>query len=217
MLAGSAIDLSWESDRVDAILQAWYPGARGGDAIAKLLFGECSPEGKLPVTFYRSSDDLPDFTDYSMSERTYRYMSSEPLYPFGYGLSYTRFELSNVKNSGDILNENGISLEAEIANKGKYNSGCTLQVYIKAENSHVPNPQLKRVVNVRLKQGESRRIKVDLPLEAFALYDEKGNRAVKRGNYDVYLGESQPDKRSIALLGYAPVRLRVKADKDFKL
>ena len=110
-LTGSAMDLSWADEHIPAIVQAWYPGSRGGEAVARLLFGECSPEGKLPVTFYRSVEELPEFTDYSMKGRTYRYMEQEALYPFGYGLSYTEFSLSEPEITvyeGDKVSETGI-------------------------------------------------------------------------------------------------------------
>ena len=97
LLSGSALAVNWADEHVDAIVQGWYPGARGGAAIADILFGEANPEGKLPVTFYRTTEELPDFEDYSMQGRTYRYMEQEALYPFGYGLSYTEYAYQSVR------------------------------------------------------------------------------------------------------------------------
>ena len=152
-LTGSAMDLSWADEHIPAIVQAWYPGSRGGEAVARLLFGECSPEGKLPVTFYRSVEELPEFTDYSMKGRTYRYMEQEALYPFGYGLSYTEFSLSEpeitvyegdkVSETGIIRKGTGMTVRTVIRNIGKMAGGETVQVYVKSCCDGTPNPQLK--------------------------------------------------------------------------
>ena len=118
LMTGSAMSVNWADDHVAAILQAWYPGAQGGKAIAEILFGDKNPEGKLPVTFYRSAEELPEFTDYSMEGRTYRYMRNEALYPFGFGLSYTNFDIS-AKLSSDHVGEDGIDIAVSVKNTGK--------------------------------------------------------------------------------------------------
>ena len=120
--------VNWSDEHVPAILQGWYPGAQGGKAIAEILFGEKNPEGKLPVTFYRSTDELPAFTDYSMKNRTYRYMQSEALYPFGYGLSYTDFTYSDVKASAEKVGADGVDITATVTNSGKTAGTETVQV-----------------------------------------------------------------------------------------
>src|SRR5699024_3395880 len=126
--------VSWADEHMPAIIQGWYPGAQGGRALASVLFGDYSPEGKLPVTFYRTTEELPDFTDYSMKGRTYRYMTQKALYPFGYGLSYTDFELSNITLSQDTVDKDSeITVKAILKNTGKMAGAETVQVYVKAD------------------------------------------------------------------------------------
>lgn len=200
LLTGSAMAVTWEDENLDAILQGWYPGAQGGRAIAKILFGEANPEGKLPVTFYRTTEELPDFEDYSMKGRTYRYMKQKALYPFGYGLSYTEYTYQNVELlSDDICGGKGVLLEAEIKNTGEMDGTETVQVYVGLEREGAPNPQLKKIVKVPVKSGETKKIQVSLPKEAFMLYDEKGEHVLYPGKYHIYIGGSQPDERSLEL------------------
>ena len=200
LLAGSAMAVTWEEEHLDAIVQGWYPGAQGGAAIARLLFGEVNPEGKLPVTFYRTTEELPDFEDYSMKGRTYRYMEQKALYPFGYGLSYTDFDYQNVELiSDDIRGEKGVVIRAEIQNTGKRDGTETVQVYIGLEKEGAPNPQLKKIVKVAVKAGETEKIEVTLPEKAFMLYDEEGKPVLYPGTYHIYIGGSQPDERSLEL------------------
>ena len=200
-----------------AIIQGWYPGSQGGRAIAKVLFGEKNPEGKLPVTFYRTTQELPDLTDYSMKGRTYRYMENEALYPFGYGLSYTKFAYSTPSVSTDTISEDGITVSAVLMNDGDREGTETVQVYVKALRDGTPNAQLKGIRKVTLKPGESSEISVKLPLSAFALYDEDAVNRVEAGEYLVSIGGSQPEKRSEKLTGKKVATLRVKAEKEFIL
>ena len=210
-LTGSAMDLSWADEHIPAIVQAWYPGSRGGEAVARLLFGECSPEGKLPVTFYRSVEELPEFTDYSMKGRTYRYMEQEALYPFGYGLSYTEFSLSEpeitvyegdkVSETGIIRKGTGMTVRTVIRNIGKMAGGETVQVYVKSCCDGTPNPQLKALKKVFLNPGEEQEVVLTLKPEAFELFDIDGAAQILSGEYCVYTGTSQPDKRSKTLTG----------------
>lgn len=217
LLSGSALAVTWADEHIPAILQGWYPGAQGGKAIAKVLFGDKNPEGKLPVTFYRSTQELPEFTDYSMKGRTYRYMKNEALYPFGYGLSYTDFTYSDVKLSSDKIKEEGITVCTVLTNTGSMEGTETVQVYVKADREGTPNAQLKGIRKVCLKPGESREVAVTLPLSAFALYDEQAVNRVLEGNYLVYMGGSQPDGRSEKLTGKKPAALAVKAEQEFIL
>lgn len=204
LLTGSAMAVTWEEENLDAILQGWYPGAQGGAAIARILFGEANPEGKLPVTFYRTTEELPAFEDYSMKGRTYRYMKQKALYPFGYGLSYTDYTYQEVTLlSDDICGESGVVLQAKLQNTGKMDGTETVQVYVGLEKEGAPNPQLKRIVKVPVKAGETKKIEVSLPKEAFMLYNEKGERVLYPGMYHVYIGGSQPDERSLELTGKA--------------
>lgn len=210
-LTGSAMDLSWADEHIPAIVQAWYPGSRGGEAVVRLLFGECSPEGKLPVTFYRSVEELPEFTDYSMKGRTYRYMEQEALYPFGYGLSYTEFSLSEpeitvyegdkVSETGIIRKGTGMTVRTVIRNIGKMAGGETVQIYVKSCCDGTPNPQLKALKKVFLNPGEEQEVVLTLKPEAFELFDIDGAAQILSGEYCVYTGTSQPDKRSKTLTG----------------
>ena len=202
--------VSWEDENLDAIVQGWYPGAQGGTAIARILFGGANPEGKLPVTFYRTTEELPAFEDYSMKGRTYRYMKQEALYPFGYGLSYTDYTYRNVTLvSEDIRAGGNVVLQAEVQNTGGMDGTETVQVYVGLEREDAPNPQLKKIVKVPLKSGETKKIEIVLPKEAFMLYDEKGEFVLYKGSYHIYLGGSQPDERSLKLTGKAVSHLQL--------
>lgn len=217
VLTGSAMDLSWADEHIPAIMQCWYPGAQGGRAIAEVLFGEYSPQGKLPVTFYRSTEELPEFTDYSMKGRTYRYMTQEALYPFGYGLSYTDFAVSDVKVNTDRVTEAGVEVTATIRNNGSMAGGETVQVYVKVEQENTPNAQLKGLKKVQLAPQEEQQVTIHLPVDAFGLYDEEAVRRVYAGEFSVYVGTSQPDSRSVALLGKEPTKLTLTAEKELIL
>ncbi|MFD1178768.1 glycoside hydrolase family 3 C-terminal domain-containing protein [Paenibacillus puldeungensis] len=201
VLSGSALALDWADEHIPAILQGWYPGAQGGRVIAEALFGEFSPEGKLPVTFYSEREELPEFTDYSMKNRTYRYMTGEALYPFGYGLSYTDFTLTAPTVDTDHITERGIRISMTLCNDGTLSGGEVIQVYVKAEREGTPNPQLKAFHKIHLLPQESKEITVHLPVTVFALYDEEGKRRLHIGGYTVYVGTSQPDERSCSLTG----------------
>lgn len=211
LLSGSALAINRAAAQVPAILYGGYPGAQGGKAIAKLLFGEASPEGKLPITFYHTAEELPPFTDYAMKGRTYRYMEQEALYPFGYGLSYTDFKVENVTFSAKEITKDGLEVEADLTNTGDFDAAETLQVYVKVERADTPNAQLKALKKVFLKKGETKHVKLWLSEADFALYDEKGNKMVTKGSCNVYVGTCQPDKRSVSLTGKAPTVYEVTA------
>jgi len=214
LLSGSALSIPWADEHIPAIIQGWYPGAQGGRAIAQILFGEYSPEGKLPVTFYRSTEELPDFTDYSMANRTYRYMKNEALYPFGYGLSYTDFELSDVTvNTDNIIFGQKVLCTANIKNTGDMPGAETVQIYVKVKREGAPNWQLKGLKKVFLNPGESRTVTIELDNTAFGLYDNDGNLVLHEGEYEVYIGTSQPDVRSIKLTGKKPFCKIMRSDR----
>ena len=200
LLSGSALAVNWADEHVPAILQGWYPGAQGGRAIADVIFGEKNPEGKLPVTFYHSTEELPAFTDYSMKGRTYRYMKSEALYPFGYGLSYTDFDYSDVSVTLKDGGANGATAHAKVTNVGKMAGGETLQVYVTTSVEGAPNYQLKGIKKLFLKPGESADVKVELPREALGAFDVNGELQVG-GDVKVYVGGQAPDSRSEKLTG----------------
>ena len=205
LLSGSAISIPWADENIPAIIQGWYPGAQGGRAIAELLFGEYSPEGKLPVTFYRTTEELPAFTDYNMKNRTYRYMQQEALYPFGYGLSYTSFELSEVSVDGkELVPGKEVHCSARIENTGMLPGAETIQIYIKAKQEGAPNWQLKGLRKIYLEPGDSKTIQMTLRNEEFGLYDHDGRLVLHEGEYELYIGSSQPDTRSIKLTGKKP-------------
>ena len=201
VFAGSALRV----EEGNAVLMAWYPGQAGGTALCDLLFGRVSPSGRLPVTFYRSVDDLPPFEDYAMAGRTYRYFTGEPLYPFGYGLSYARFVYS------DAAVEDG-ALWASVQNVGAMEAEEVVQVYIRAEDSPYspPNPRLCAFARVRLAAGEKRRVALELAPEAFTVVDETGARVRPGGTYSLYVGGSQPDARSAHLTGARPLRIQMR-------
>lgn len=209
LLSGSALAVNWADEHVPAILQGWYPGAEGGRAIAEILFGERCPEGKLPVTFYRSCEELPDFTDYNMKGRTYRYMEGEALYPFGYGLSYTSFDISNVKADSDSVGADGVNIHALVKNTGSRTGGETLQAYVKIYREGTPNAQLKGICKLRLAPGEEKEAVIHLPAEAFGLYDENGKLCIESGQAEVYVGGQAPEARSEKLTGRKVAKLEL--------
>ncbi|NLK28884.1 MAG: glycoside hydrolase family 3 protein [Clostridiales bacterium] len=218
LLSGSALSIPWEDEHIPAIIQGWYPGAQGGRAIAEMIFGEFSPEGKLPITFYRTTEELPDFTDYNMINRTYRYMKKEALYPFGYGLSYTSFELSNISISGEeILPGQEIVCSADIKNTGSMVGAETLQVYVKVNKEDAPNWQLKGLKKVTLNPGEQKTIAITLKDEAFGLYDGNGKLMLNEAEYVIYIGTCQPDARSIQLTGQKPYHKVLHSHKTVEL
>ena len=217
-MTGSAMELDWEDSHIPAIIQAWYPGAAGGRAVAELIFGAYSPEGKLPVTFYRTTQELPDFTDYAMKDRTYRYMKQEALYPFGFGLSYTSFEMKGTEADSDRVTAKGeVTIRTSIKNTGVMESGETIQVYVKALREGTPNAQLKGLKKVHLQPGEEKQVEITLKGQAFGLYNVEGEFLVEKGEYAVYVGMQQPDARSASLTGRETACLKVMAEETFRI
>lgn len=195
--SGSAIAFGSVEGQYDALLQAWYAGQGGAKALAEVLFGDYNPGGKLPVTFYRSNDDLPDFLDYSMKNRTYRYFTGKPQYPFGYGLSYTTFAVGKGKLSSTSMRKDGkVTLTVPVKNTGKREGTETIQVYIKAlDDAGAPIKALKGFQKVLLKAGEKGTVKITLDGEAFEYYDEHIDElATKAGRYQILYGTSSLDK-----------------------
>lgn len=217
LLSGSALAVNWAHENVQAIIQGWYPGAMGGRAIAEAIFGEFSPSGKLPITFYKSTEELPDFTDYSMNNRTYRYMKQDALYPFGYGLSYSKFEIKDVAVNRTEITNDGIDVSLYVENTGEMPASEVVQIYVKAEQPDTPNPQLKAFKKVHLDKGEGQKVTLHLPVEAFSLFDDSGRQIVYKGQFTIYVGSSQPDKRSQELTGKKPVAIKLTADSEMQL
>lgn len=186
--SGSAMGLVPEQANANAILQAWYPGEQGGRAVADVLFGDYNPSGKLPVTFYRSVDQLPDYEDYRMAGRTYRYFQGEPLYPFGFGLSYTTFKL------GTPSYQNG-KVKVDITNTGTQEGAEVVQVYLRdPRDTDGPIKTLRAYQRVNLQPGEQRTLTIDLPRERFELWDTATNTMrVRKGKYEIMVGTSSAD------------------------
>lgn len=204
LLAGSALAVSWADEHVPAIVQAWYPGAEGGEAIASLLFGDYSPSGKLPVTFYRTTEELPDFCNYAMENRTYRYMEREALYPFGYGLSYTTFAYSELQASAiKFSGEESLSCWVTVRNIGNYAAEETVQLYLSDIRSSVKLPrwELKGIKRIHLQPGQEERVSFVLAPRQFALIDNDGKCVLEPGEFEILVGGGQPDARSHLLSG----------------
>ncbi|MCR5595648.1 MAG: glycoside hydrolase family 3 C-terminal domain-containing protein [Lachnospiraceae bacterium] len=230
-MTGSAMDLKFMADNFDAILQLWYPGARGGQTVAKILFGDISPSGKLPVTFYDSSYDMPEFTDYGMKKRTYKYIEGEAQYPFGFGLTYSDVCV----DSASVVSSNVVSVSAEddrydpaynaglatdgqvfeavieavVVNKGSVDTDEVVQVYV--ENVGVSDAPLHPILagfkRVHLKAGEKVSVKIPLKDPSFTVVTEGGDRVHGSHTFSLHIGTSQPDKKSTLLTGHTPIIL----------
>jgi beta-glucosidase len=215
LLNGSPVELNWPHDNVEAIVEAWYPGEEGGTAVADVIFGKYNPAGRLPITFVKSIDQLPPFRDYSMENRTYRYMESAPLYPFGYGLSYTSFEYSNLKVSREELStedNDDLLVSVEVENTGKLAGDEVVQLYIKdlEASVRVPHWQLNGVQRIHLQPGEKARVEFTLTKRQFALIDEEGKCLLEPGVFRIYVGGQQPDERSKELTGQEVLSTEIK-------
>jgi len=188
----------------NAILWAGYPGQAGGRALADILFGKVSPSGRLPVTFYQSDTDLPPFTDYSMKNRTYRYFTGQALYPFGFGLSYTRFDYAKT-----VYADHAVALD--LTNVGEMPGDEVVQVYVRNHHPMAPpNPVLCAFARVSLEVGETRRLRLPLNPDAFHVVDEAGRKVENDGRKTLYISGGQPDARSLALSGYDCLEIELK-------
>ena len=191
--SGSAVALVPETKSCDAILQAWYPGQAGGTAVADVLFGDYNPGGKLPVTFYKNTDQLPDFENYDMKGRTYRYMTEAPLYPFGYGLSYTTFDISKGRLSKNVIStDQSVTFKANVKNTGKREGTEVIQVYVrKVGDKEGPVKTLRAFRCVPLKAGKSSVVSIDLPPRTFEFFDPETNTMrIVPGDYEIMYGNS---------------------------
>jgi beta-glucosidase len=190
LMTGSALGLEWESENVPAILNAWYGGQAGGQAIADVLFGDYNPAGRLPVTFYRSVDDLPDFEDYSMTNRTYRYFKGTPIYPFGYGLSYTTFNYG--KLSVGPLGEQSLRVKTTVSNIGDREGDEVVQLYVSNQRDFVtPLRALKGFKRIHLKAGESQTVEFTLKPEDLSVVNSAGHPVPMAGEVIVSVGGGQ--------------------------
>lgn len=201
LTGGSALAVDWAQQRLPAILMAWYPGQRGGNAVADVLFGTVNPSGRLPVTFYKENEKLPAFDDYAMQGRTYRYFTGQPLYPFGHGLSYTRFEYSNLKlDRASVAADGTIQASLTVKNVGSRAGEEVVQLYVAPKDSKQPwaNKDLRGVKRVALKPGEAGNVSFTLKAaNDLRHYDVDADRyAVGAGKYEVQVGASSADIRA---------------------
>ncbi|MCR5488825.1 MAG: glycoside hydrolase family 3 C-terminal domain-containing protein [Saccharofermentans sp.] len=213
VMTGSAMDLTRLSETSSAILQAWYPGARGGLSIGDIIFGKVNPSGKLPVTVYRSTEDLPDFEDYSMKNRTYKYIEKAPLYPFGFGLTYGRLEISGASASDTSASarENGLDITVSVKNNGKLKTGEVVQLYAKAleDKNEVRNFKLVGFKRICLEAGASEDVVISITSDDLKVVKEDGSKAVPEGKIAIYAGFGQPDERTAELYGTKAVEIDI--------
>jgi len=195
--SGSAVAIPWEAEHLPAILQAWYPGEEGGRAVGEVLFGDVNPSGRLPVTFYQSTEDLPAFTNYSMVNRTYRYFTGKPLYAFGHGLSYARFEYSPPSlSSTSVKPGDTITVKFDVHNAGSLDGDEVAQVYFAHLNSSLPQPikALCSFKRVNVPAGKTTQVSLEIPVERLRYWDTaKADYAVEAGNYRFMIGGASDD------------------------
>jgi beta-glucosidase len=202
LMNGSALAVSWAQANVPAILEAWYPGQAGGQAIADVLFGDYNPAGRLPVTFYKDTTDLPPFTSYDMRAgqgRTYRFFKGTPLYPFGHGLSYTTFGYRNLRTSAPTLGAGGtVTVSVDVTNTGRRAGDEVVQLYVKHAGSRVERPikDLRGYRRVTLKPGETRTVSFPLAARSLAYWDAERDRwVVESEPVELQVGGSSADVR----------------------
>ncbi|MGN6266298.1 MAG: glycoside hydrolase family 3 C-terminal domain-containing protein [Ginsengibacter sp.] len=211
MMTGSALAIPWEQQNIPAIVNAWYGGEAAGTAVADMLFGDYSPSGRLPVTFYKSDDDLPPFDDYSMQNRTYRYFKGTPLYPFGFGLNYTKFVYSNLKLSKTKIKKNeAITAEVTVTNTGNMQSDEVVQLYLTHESAqNVPLYSLKGFKRITLKPGASQKVQFTIIPEMMKVIDDEGKSVLNAGKTEINIGGSLPSQRSIELGAPRPATAQI--------
>ncbi len=195
LLNGSALSVNWADENIPAIVEAWYPGEEGGTAIADVLFGDYNPGGRLPVTFYKSVDQLPPFEDYSMRGRTYRYFKGDPLYPFGFGLSYTSFKYDNLKLSAKSVKAGeAVKVSADVQNTGGRAGDEVVQLYLTDVAASVPTAvrSLAGIKRIFLKPGEKQTVSFEIGAERMTVIDDKGKRIIEPGEFTVSVGGKQP-------------------------
>ncbi len=203
LLSGSALAVNWANDNVPAIVHAWYPGGEGGTAVADVLFGDYNPAGRLPVTFYKSVDQLPPFTDYNMQGRTYRYFKGEPLYPFGFGLSYTNFAYSNLRfDSRAVKAGQAIKVSVDVKNVGDRAGDEVVQLYITDVAASVPVPirSLIGFDRISLRPGEKRTVTFTITPRQMSLIDDAGKRIIEPGEFLISAGGGQPGYKGTSVV-----------------
>ncbi|MEH6704115.1 MAG: glycoside hydrolase family 3 C-terminal domain-containing protein [Galbibacter orientalis] len=195
LLNGSALSINWASENIPAIISAGYPGQEGGNAIANVLFGDYNPAGRLPVTYYKSVDDLPPFEDYNMDGRTYKYFKKEPLYPFGYGLSYTKFKYSNLEIPLEIKINEPIKVSVQVANEGDFDGDEVVQLYVRDEEGSTPRPicELVGFKRIHLKKGAKQKVEFTIQPRELAMINKDDKFVIEPGWFSISVGGSQPN------------------------
>jgi beta-glucosidase len=194
LLNGSAVAVNWAKEHVPGIVELWYPGQVGGTALADVLFGDYNPGGRLPVTFYQSENQIPPFEDYTMKGKTYRYFEGEPLYPFGYGLSYTRFTYRNLQVPSEVRAGSNLKVAVEVENVGDRAGDEVIQLYLRHVDAPVPVPirSLEGFRRVTLRPGERRRVEFTLTERQLSMVNAQSHRAVEPGMIEIAVGGLQP-------------------------
>jgi len=200
MMTGSALSTEWESAHLPAIVDAWYGGEAAGSAVADVLFGDYNPAGRLPVTFYKSVAQLPDFSDYSMKGRTYRYFTGKPLYPFGYGLSYTTFRYSALTVPPKAETNSTVPVTVTVQNTGKREGDEVVELYVRHIGAHgrAPLHALAGFTRVHLLPGEKQVVHFTLDARALSLVEEDGHRTESAGTVEIFAGGGQPLAAAVA-------------------
>lgn len=198
--SGSAIAMPWEAENLSAIVQAWYPGQEGGQAVAEVLFGDVNPAGRLPVTFYKSTEDLPAFTDYAMANRTYRYFKGQPTFAFGHGLSYTQFKYDDAKlNHSEIASDQTVHVKLDVANTGARDGDEVVQVYFRHVKSAVPqaNEALCGFQRITIAHQDTAHVDIAIPSKEFRYWDvEHKHYVIEPGDYEILVGAASDDIRA---------------------
>jgi beta-glucosidase len=207
--SGSAMAVPWEAKHLPAIVQAWYPGEQGGIAVGEVLFGDVNPAGRSPITFYRSTADLPPFEDYSMKNRTYRYFKGKPLFAFGHGLSYTKFKYSGAKLAAATIGaEDAVKLSFAMKNTGRRDGDEVAQVYFRHVNSAVSQPKLALCgfALIHLEKGKGTSVAMDIPAERFRYWDTLEKKyVIEPGKYELLIGAASDDIRLRVPVKIAPL------------
>jgi beta-glucosidase len=200
---GSALAVNWANEHANAILDAWYPGEEGGAAVAETLSGHNNPAGRLPVTFYKGTDQLPPFEDYSMKDRTYRYFTGTPLYPFGYGLSYTKFSYSDLTVPASAVEAGSpVVAEVTVTNTGKKAGDEVAQLYLSFPDvPGAPLRALRGFQRVHLEPGASQKLRFELKSRDLSMVTEAGEPIVAEGKYTISIGGGQPNTGAPGVTG----------------
>lgn len=199
LLNGSMISINWADEHIPAILEAWYPGQAGGTAVANALFGAYNPGGRLPVTFYRSMADLPTFDDYSMENRTYRYFTGDPLYAFGFGLSYTTFAYRDLAvTPQNVAAGETVTVQVEVENTGQHAGDEVVQLYLKDVEASLPIPQfqLAGFTRIHLEPGQKQTVSFEISAEQMSFVDDNGEWVIEPGAFQVWVGGQQPNLKA---------------------